>query len=223
MKSSCHLLRCRRRSAMSAPSARTNTRATAGITRWSGSSGTGLYRTDIPLNPLTAADRRRIAALLTRLAIAPLARRSFLSLSYGERRLVLLARVLASQPKLLLLDELLNGLDETNHGRALRWLEATKRSAMPWVLATHRVEDVPKSATHALVLEHGRVVYRGRVAQCAARQMVERARARSRPTVRSLQNSNPGVPPVPCFDSPGLRSISMSGGAGKSIVRGSSG
>jgi molybdate transport system ATP-binding protein len=123
--------------------------------------GTGLYRTDIPLNPLSVADRRRIAALLARLAIAPLAGRSFLSLSYGERRLSLLARVLASQPKLLLLDELLSGLDETNHARALRWLCDTKRSDLPWVLAAHRVQDVPAAATHALILEKGRVVYRG--------------------------------------------------------------
>jgi molybdate transport system ATP-binding protein len=123
--------------------------------------GTGLYRTDIPLNPLSVADRRHIAALLARLAIAPLAERAFLSLSYGERRLTLLARALASRPKLLLLDELLSGLDETNHGRALRWLQETRRSRLPWVLATHRVDDVPSSATHALVLEKGRVVYRG--------------------------------------------------------------
>jgi molybdate transport system ATP-binding protein len=123
--------------------------------------GTGRYRTDIPLNPLTVSDRRSIAALLKRLAIAALAARPFLSLSYGERRLTLLARTLASQPKLLLMDELLGGLDETNHGRALRWLHETKGAQMPWVLATHRIEDVPDSATHALVLEKGRVVYRG--------------------------------------------------------------
>jgi molybdate transport system ATP-binding protein len=61
----------------------------------------------------------------------------------------------------LLLDELLAGLDETNHGRALRWLQHTSRANLPWVLATHRLEDVPSSATHALVLEKGRVVYRG--------------------------------------------------------------
>src|SRR3569833_4094190 len=59
------------------------------------------------------------------------------------------------------MDELLSGLDEANHARALHWLNETKRSLMPWVLATHRVEDVPSSATHALVLEKGRVVYRG--------------------------------------------------------------
>jgi molybdate transport system ATP-binding protein len=123
--------------------------------------GTGRYRTDIPLDSLTVSDRRTIAALLQRLAIAPLAARPFLSLSYGERRLTLLARALASQPKLLLMDELLSGLDETNHARAARWLYDTKRSQMPWVLATHRAQDVPESATHALVIEQGRVVYRG--------------------------------------------------------------
>lgn len=123
--------------------------------------GTGRYRTDIPLDPLTDSDRRSIATLLQRLGIASLAARPFLSLSYGERRLTLLARVLASQPKLLLLDELLSGLDETNHARAVRWLYDTKRAQMPWVLATHRVQDVPESATHALVIEQGRVVYRG--------------------------------------------------------------
>ena len=123
--------------------------------------GTGLYRTDIPLDPLDSYDRRRIDALLGRLAVRQLAKRRFLSLSYGERRLVLLARVLASRPKLLLLDELLNGLDELNHQHAVRWLERTRRARLPWVLATHRLEDVPASATHALVLEKGRIVYSG--------------------------------------------------------------
>ena len=125
--------------------------------------GTGLQRTDIPLHVLDSGDHRRIDAVLGRLAIRRLAARRFLSLSYGERRLALLARTLAARPKLLLLDELLNGLDEINRGRALRWLEHTKRSRLPWVLATHRVEDVPASATHALVLEKGRIVYSGRL------------------------------------------------------------
>jgi molybdate transport system ATP-binding protein len=123
--------------------------------------GSGWYRTDIPLNPLTADDLRRIGMLLRRLALTSLTHRRFLSLSYGERRLTLLARALASRPKLLLMDELLSGLDATNHARALRWINHTTRSSLPWILATHRVEDVPVSATHALVLEKGRVVYRG--------------------------------------------------------------
>ncbi len=124
---------------------------------------TGLYRTDIPLDVPDGADRRRVAAMMRRLRLDPLARRRFLTLSYGERRMTLLARALVCRPKLLLLDELLNGLDEANRQRALRWLQSTARSRLPWVLSTHRAEDVPSSATHALVLEHGRVAYRGPV------------------------------------------------------------
>ncbi len=139
---------------------------------------TGVHRTDIPLHTTREADRKRVTAILRRLRIEPLARRRFLTLSYGERRLTLLARALASRPAMLLLDELLNGMDETHHERALRWLEATSRSRMAWVLSTHRVEDVPESATHALVLEHGRVVYRGAIGRAPLTRWLDR---RARP------------------------------------------
>ena len=122
--------------------------------------GTGLYRTDIPLDALTASDRGRIGQALARLAVSQLAARRFLSLSYGERRVVLLARALLSRPRLLLLDEVLNGLDEINRARLERWL-GRQKGPLPWVLATHRMEDVPPSATHALVLDGGRIVYAG--------------------------------------------------------------
>jgi molybdate transport system ATP-binding protein len=134
---------------------------------------TGVHRTDVPLHRPSDAHRNRVAAILRRLRIEALAKRRFLRLSYGERRLTLLARALASRPRLLLLDELLNGLDEANHERALRWLEGTARSALPWVLSTHRVEDVPSSATHALVLEHGRVVYRGSIRRAPLARLLE--------------------------------------------------
>src|SRR5256714_10807089 len=48
--------------------------------------GTGLYRTDIPLDALGVADRRRIRRTLERLAVAHLGPRPLPSLSYGERR-----------------------------------------------------------------------------------------------------------------------------------------
>jgi molybdate transport system ATP-binding protein len=141
--------------------------------------GTGLYRTDIPLDPLTVSDRRHVDALLKRLSIGHLARRGFLSLSYGERRLTLLARALASRPGLLLLDELLNGLDVMNRDRALAWLQGTGRSQLPWVLATHRRGDVPSCATHALVLDAGRVVYQGVIAKAPLSRWLEDEGARA--------------------------------------------
>src|SRR4249920_842974 len=120
--------------------------------------GTGVQRTDIPMRELKPAEQRRVATLLERLDIGTLAERRFLTLSYGERRLVLIARALASRPKLLLLDEVANGLDARNHARFLEWLDSTRKSSMPWVFATHRRGDVPDAMTHLLELERGRAV-----------------------------------------------------------------
>jgi molybdate transport system ATP-binding protein len=141
--------------------------------------GTGIYRTDIPLDVLTHSDRRRIRIMLKRLGIVHLAGRAFLSLSYGERRVILLARALISRPKLLLLDEVLNGLDETNRRRIGRWLERQK-GRLPWVFATHHMDEVPPSATHALLLEEGKIVYAGRVRGAPiARAIVSPAKRRA--------------------------------------------
>ena len=122
--------------------------------------GSGVHRTDIPLAALTAAERRGVRRALRSLGVAHLAPRPFLSLSYGERRVALIARALASRPRLLLLDEVLNGLDAVNRTRVLGWL-ARRTRRLPWVLATHRLEDVPRGANRALLLERGRIVYRG--------------------------------------------------------------
>jgi molybdate transport system ATP-binding protein len=121
---------------------------------------TGLHRTDIPLSPLSETDRRQVTRLLVRLRIETLAKRRFLTLSYGERRLVLLARALAWRPKLLLLDEPFTGLDPTNRLRFAHGLTALSRSALPWVLSTHRIEDVPAVATHLCRIERGRITAR---------------------------------------------------------------
>ncbi len=155
--------------------------------------GTGLYRTDIPLHALTPGNRRVIAQLLERLAIRPLAQRGFLTLSFGERRLVLLARALAARPKLLLLDELLTGLDRVNHSAALRWLNRTRGSRLPWVLATHRLEELPSSATRALVLHRGRIVYRGSPSPASLQRWLSAGRTPATPAAAPSQDPARGA------------------------------
>ncbi len=137
--------------------------------------GTGLHGTDIPLEALSVAELRSVRALLARLGIAALARRSFLELSYGERRMILLARALISRPGLLLLDEVFTGLDRDNHLRLLGWL-GRLRGQLPLVTVTHQAADVPANATHLLVLRKGRVVHAGRLrAADVQRYLGERA------------------------------------------------
>jgi molybdate transport system ATP-binding protein len=141
--------------------------------------GTGLHRTDIPLNPLRASDRQRLMGLLSRLHIQSLAARRFLSLSYGERRLVLLARALAWRPRLLLLDEPFSGLDPDNRERLAAGLRSLSRSALPWVVSTHRIDDLSIPATHLCRLESGRIAARSRLnARFGRRSRKRSARAR---------------------------------------------
>jgi molybdate transport system ATP-binding protein len=165
--------------------------------------GTGVQRTDIPMRELSSSEQRSVATLLKRLDIGALAERRFLTLSYGERRLVLIARALASRPKLLLLDEVANGLDARNHARFLHWLNGSARSRMPWVFATHRSSDVPESMTHLLELEQGRVKRSGALRAHGALALLQqdarafhsrgahvRARPRSRRVLVALRNAD---------------------------------
>jgi molybdate transport system ATP-binding protein len=132
--------------------------------------GTGVTRSDIPVRDLTHTEEKQVAAQFKRLDIEELAERRFLTLSYGERRLVLIARALASRPKLLLLDEVANGLDVRNHSRLMHWLSGTSASELPWVFATHRAPDVPDSMTHLLELQQGRVQGSGALRASTARE-----------------------------------------------------
>src|SRR5450755_2225031 len=59
---------------------------------------TGLHRTDLLLLPVTAPEARRVAATLRACGLQPHAGREFLSLSYGQKRLALMARALVQEP-----------------------------------------------------------------------------------------------------------------------------
>jgi molybdate transport system ATP-binding protein len=81
---------------------------------------TGLHRSDLLRQPVTAVEQRRIASMLTLCRLTALKARRFLSLSYGQKRIALLARALVQKPDWLLLDEFYNGLD-VGASRAHRW------------------------------------------------------------------------------------------------------
>jgi molybdate transport system ATP-binding protein len=107
------------------------------------------------------AELRRAAALARRLGLATLARRSTLAMSYGEFRRILLARALVHAPRLLVLDEPLDGLDVAGRRAMSRVLEDVARGGTSLVLVTHHEEDWPRCLTHHARLEGGRLVAQG--------------------------------------------------------------
>jgi molybdate transport system ATP-binding protein len=161
--------------------------------------GTGLNRTDIPLAQLAPAQCRYCVSLLRRAGIASLANRKFLTLSYGERRLVLLARAWAWRPAVLLLDEAATGLDDVHRNRLQRFLAAGRTRQIAWVCTSHRAEDAPVSANRLLILDQGRVSYAGRFSRAAllhtARQSPgARRTARSRVSVATRRDPRTSAP-----------------------------
>jgi len=91
------------------------------------------------------------------------------TLSGGERQRVALARALASEPKLLLLDEPLAALDPRTGARAARELGAFLREAdIPTVLVTHDFGQAALLGDRVAVIDAGRIVQQGDAAELAA-------------------------------------------------------
>ena len=82
-------------------------------------------------------DRQSAAQALAQVGLAHRAHHRFGTLSGGQRQRVLLARAIAAQPKLLLLDEPFNGVDAINQHALLEALNALKAHGASVVIATH--------------------------------------------------------------------------------------
>jgi molybdate transport system ATP-binding protein len=120
--------------------------------------------------PLPRRQRRDQArALLDRLGGLLYADRRPATLSGGERQRVALARALATAPRALLFDEPFAALDVEARGEVRASLRARLAElALPALIVTHDRADVEALGAAVVVLEAGRVVQRGTLAELAA-------------------------------------------------------
>jgi molybdate transport system ATP-binding protein len=131
--------------------ARLDSPLTAGDAILTGFAGTFLL-TERP----TSTQRGQARRVATRLGLAQLWRRPFAELSQGQQRLVLLARALAPQPELLVLDEFSDGLDEAARARVSAVIQQRLRAGAAVVVASHRAGDALQGVTRRLVLRRGK-------------------------------------------------------------------
>jgi molybdate transport system ATP-binding protein len=100
--------------------------------------------------------------VLALLGLEPLLTRRTHQLSGGERQRVALGRALLSQPRLLLLDEPMAGLDAARREEVLPYLERLRdRLSIPMVFVSHQLEEILRLATHVALMEAGEIVTSG--------------------------------------------------------------
>ena len=113
-------------------------------------------------------DASAIAHALEATQAIHLAERPFSRLSYGERRLVLLARALATGARILLLDEPTAALDVAHALSLLHRLRDLAGRGHAVIVALHHLDEVAEFCERALLLRQGRAVCAGPVAEVVA-------------------------------------------------------
>lgn len=114
-----------------------------------------------PLDQPTADDELIARNALEVAGIGHLAERPVTSLSGGERQLVLLARALTQQPKLLLLDEPTSHLDLGNKARLITLLRELNQQGVSVVFTTHEPDVASQLANQMVLMRAGQVVGAG--------------------------------------------------------------
>lgn len=99
----------------------------------------------------------QVTDILASLHLEFLAKRTIRSCSTGEFRRLLLARALAGEPDLLLLDEPFSGLDAPSRNEFFALLNQLARQGVQMILVTHHKADIFPAITHMLQLENGRI------------------------------------------------------------------
>ncbi len=106
--------------------------------------------------------RRAAEAAIERMGISHLAGRSYLCLSGGEQQMVLIARALAQQSPVLMMDEPTASLDYGNQHRVLSCVQSlAHRDGYTVVLSTHNPQHALTYADAILALHGGRVLAHG--------------------------------------------------------------
>jgi len=119
-----------------------------------------------------AALRERAAAILDAAGIGAMADRSTESLAFGEERLLELARALAVEPTVLLLDEPLSGLNPDEVEAVIASIRSARAAGVAVLLVEHAVGELLAVADRVVVLDHGRMIAEGSPTQVAADPVV---------------------------------------------------
>jgi iron complex transport system ATP-binding protein len=99
--------------------------------------------------------------LLSSLRLSYLKGKMYRVLSQGEKRKVLIARALISEPEILILDEPCSGLDVLSREEVLQLMDDIKVQQCHLLYVTHHIEEITASISHVLLIRDGEVLAAG--------------------------------------------------------------
>lgn len=132
----------------------------------------------------SATDRGVVDAALERVGLAHLASRRIGELSGGQRRRVLLARCLAQEADLLLLDEPFNGMDAGSEQVYIDVLRELADEGRTILVSTHHLDTVDRLADSVALLA-GRLIAHGSVAETTTPEVLSTLLGARRPEARA--------------------------------------
>lgn len=119
----------------------------------------GRYRDLGPLRWPGKADKYAVDEAIGRVGLSDEAGRRFGELSGGQQQRGILARAIVSHPKIVLLDEPFNGLDQPNREALLALVRDLRAEGVTVVTSTHDLQIAHSACTHAMLLNRTMIAY----------------------------------------------------------------
>lgn len=142
----------------------------------------GRYGTLGPTRRAKAADRQAVAEAIERVGLTGLAHRQIGALSGGQRKRAFVARGIAQNARLMLLDEPFAGVDTTSQGTISRLLHELRDEGRTILISTHDLAGVPALCDDVVLLQR-RILFQGPPDQALTPALL--ARAFEAPTVEA--------------------------------------
>ena len=136
--------------------------------------GFGRYARLGALSPMTQQDRRAIGEALERCDVSGLARRRVETLSGGEWQRVRIARALAQEPALLILDEPTASLDLGHEMELFELVRRLVSDGLAALVVSHHLNLVARYAGRMLLLDRGRAAASGAPAEVMRAELLSR-------------------------------------------------
>lgn len=121
-----------------------------------------------------ARDRATVAEALARVDMAGLADRQIGELSGGQKKRVFIARALAQEARVILLDEPFTGVDVTTEAAIVRLLQDLRDEGRLMLISTHNLGSVPEFCDRAILIDR-RILAAGPTAEVFTQANLERA------------------------------------------------